>query len=130
MKKIVKISRLIDEKNNVLHKDFFDFKEGSKNFIILKPLDYTNKPLSKNDFMSPKCDFEFEGTHIYGFIYCYDYQIKEAEDILNEKINYSLKKERERINKQLDNLKTVEAFSKKQKLKLSETVHSSEKFIL
>lgn len=129
MKKIIRITRFITLKGNVLNKDIFCCKEGSKNIIVLRPTE-ANKHLPKTDLMEPKCEFEFNCTHLYGSIWCFEYQEKEAEEILNEKIKECFIKENELINEQLENLKKL-SLLKKTNLKRTEVVVvSSEKFTI
>jgi len=110
--RLVRIIRTVSLRANEMQKDFFEAEEKNKHLLVLRPGERSNKNLPKESIMNPTCSIDMGSTHLFAAIWCFDYQEKEAEEILEEAVNKSFSKEEGWLKKQIENLSTLSNRSK------------------
>jgi hypothetical protein len=119
--KLLRLYRTIKlGKESLLYKDFYEFSEKPTYYLILRIDQSTNKQLPKNEIMSVlKPSIDFLGTELSCSIWCFDYQEKEAEEILEERIHTMISQRELRIKKELVNLYSLKHYIKDSEVKIS-----------
>lgn len=94
---------------------FINFEEKPSYYLVITG-EARNKNLPKDFIMSfNKTYFESSGKKVSCSIWCFDYQIKEAEEILENNIIELIRERQEDLHKEIENLNLLESYSLSQK---------------
>lgn len=95
-------------KENILYKDSYEFQEKPSYYLVITGHS-RNRQVPKDyimAFIKPRIDFM--GKEVTCSIWCFDYQEKEAEELLEAELIETIKERRESLNKEFENLKALE----------------------
>lgn len=116
--KIILIYRSIRlDGENTSYKNSYEFQEKPTYYLVIRPDYSSNKILPKDSIMGfNKPSIEMMGKEISCGIWCFDYQEKEAEEMIENYITELINKREARLKEELDNLDLMRKHIKEVKI--------------